>query len=162
MLIWFLPSSLQNGSSQSAQWKKKKKKRPMISLSSSCSDCFWGWWVRGWGCAAEHSIPDLRIDRDQSRALLGFLFPWFSLLNFRLLCHFACIMQTPTFFNCSPQRSPLFSSMLLGMEFSTIPSKVSLLGQTWATFLPYGLPLPLGRTPPVLHWSWAGDSLFPE
>jgi len=42
---------------------------------------------------------------------------WFSLLNFTLLCHSACIIELWTSFSCFPPRSPVFLTNPLSLGF---------------------------------------------
>lgn len=49
-----------------------------------------------------------------------------------------------------------------GILDSLFQADSSLHRQSREAFLPYGPPVPLGRAPPPLPWSWARDPLFPE
>lgn len=118
--------------------------------STSCSDCSWVGVV--YDLCTACSTP--QVDCNLGKALLGCLFPWFSLLNFWLLNFFFNSLLPISrnyehLLNCSTCRCLLFfiTSQARNLQYF-IPNKAIRLKKSYS-----GLSLPLDWSSTPLHKS---------
>ena len=98
------------------------------------------------------------VNCNSRRAFLGY--SWFSVLNFYILYHLACI-RALDFLVVFPQDFHIFFSvMFLGMRFS-VSNKVSPFRERCGALCPYGKPFP--SVEPLCHYTggWGWELTFP-